>query len=48
MLRIAIAAAAAALYALPVAAAPVAVPTDVSAQPHIEVGPGGVRIGHDR
>jgi hypothetical protein len=48
MLKIAIAAAAAALYVLPVSAAPLAAPTDLSAQPRIEVGPGGVRVGHDR
>jgi hypothetical protein len=48
MLKIAIAAAAAALYVLPVSATPLAAPTDLSAQPRIEVGPGGVRVGHDR
>lgn len=48
MLRFALAAVAAAFFVLPVSAGPIVAPTDVSAQPRIEIGPGGVRIGHER
>ena len=47
MRQLAFAAAAAALFVLPLSASAAPLSTDLSSQA-IEVGPGGVRVGHDR